>query len=173
LRDHTEYEFVMPTHCPECATLLAPAKEGDADIRCPNSRSCPAQLRERVFSRRRPRRLRYRRPGLRGRHRSASVRGDHDEGDLFTLTEDDLLRTELFTTKAGTLSANGKRLLANLDKAKARHCGGSWWRCRSAMSDRRPPAPWTTEFGSLDAIRRPRPSSWSAVEVSDRPSPPA
>ena len=43
-----------------------------------------------------------------------------DEGDLFSLTEDDLLRTELFTTKGGALSANGKRLLANLDKAKAR-----------------------------------------------------
>ena len=49
LRDGTEREFVMPTHCPECGTPLAPAKEGDADIRCPNARSCPAQLRERVF----------------------------------------------------------------------------------------------------------------------------
>ena len=49
LRDGTQREFVMPTHCPECGTLLAPAKEGDVDIRCPNSRSCPAQLRERVF----------------------------------------------------------------------------------------------------------------------------
>ena len=49
LRDGTEREFVMPTTCPECGTTLAPAKEGDADIRCPNSRSCPAQLRERVF----------------------------------------------------------------------------------------------------------------------------
>ncbi|WP_416385074.1 NAD-dependent DNA ligase LigA [Tersicoccus mangrovi] len=42
-------DFVMPTHCPSCGTELAPAKEGDADIRCPNARSCPAQLRERVF----------------------------------------------------------------------------------------------------------------------------
>jgi DNA ligase (NAD+) len=49
LRDGTEREFVMPTTCPECGSPLAPAKEGDADIRCPNSRSCPAQLRERVF----------------------------------------------------------------------------------------------------------------------------
>jgi len=49
VRDGTEREFVMPTQCPECGTTLAPAKEGDADIRCPNSRSCPAQLRERVF----------------------------------------------------------------------------------------------------------------------------
>nr|WP_225753812.1 NAD-dependent DNA ligase LigA [Actinotalea sp. Marseille-Q4924] len=42
-------EFVMPTHCPACGTALAPAKEGDVDIRCPNARSCPSQLRERVF----------------------------------------------------------------------------------------------------------------------------
>nr|WP_324606742.1 NAD-dependent DNA ligase LigA [Psychromicrobium lacuslunae] len=49
LRDGTEREFVMPTQCPACGTTLAPAKEGDVDIRCPNARSCPAQLRERVF----------------------------------------------------------------------------------------------------------------------------
>lgn len=48
LRDGTEREFVMPTHCPSCGTELAPAKEGDVDIRCPNSRACPSQLRERV-----------------------------------------------------------------------------------------------------------------------------
>lgn len=42
-------EFVMPTQCPSCGTPLAPAKEGDIDIRCPNARSCPSQLRERVF----------------------------------------------------------------------------------------------------------------------------
>jgi DNA ligase (NAD+) len=49
LRDGSEREFVMPTHCPSCGTPLAPAKEGDVDIRCPNARSCPSQLRERVF----------------------------------------------------------------------------------------------------------------------------
>ena len=49
VRDGTEREFVMPTHCPECGTLLAPAKEGDVDVRCPNQQYCPAQLRERVF----------------------------------------------------------------------------------------------------------------------------
>ena len=48
-RDGTERAFEMPTHCPECGSPLAPAKEGDVDIRCPNSRSCPAQLRERLF----------------------------------------------------------------------------------------------------------------------------
>ncbi|XVQ13062.1 NAD-dependent DNA ligase LigA [Spirillospora sp. CA-255316] len=49
LRDGSEREFTMPSHCPECGTELAYEKEGDADIRCPNARFCPAQLRERVF----------------------------------------------------------------------------------------------------------------------------
>ena len=49
LRDGTERPFVMPTRCPECGTVLRTEKEGDADLRCPNARSCPAQLRERLF----------------------------------------------------------------------------------------------------------------------------
>ncbi|MFD1830259.1 NAD-dependent DNA ligase LigA [Streptomyces desertarenae] len=49
LRDGSEREFVMPTECPECGTPLKPAKEGDVDLRCPNARSCPGQLRERLF----------------------------------------------------------------------------------------------------------------------------
>ncbi|MGW1890991.1 NAD-dependent DNA ligase LigA [Streptomyces sp. NPDC002004] len=49
LRDGTEREFVMPADCPECGTPLRPMKEGDVDLRCPNARSCPAQLRERLF----------------------------------------------------------------------------------------------------------------------------
>ncbi|MGC5617495.1 NAD-dependent DNA ligase LigA [Georgenia sp. Z1491] len=48
LRDGSETEFVMPTECPSCGTTLAPAKEADVDLRCPNARSCPAQLTERV-----------------------------------------------------------------------------------------------------------------------------
>ncbi|MFT4214632.1 MAG: NAD-dependent DNA ligase LigA, partial [Microbacterium sp.] len=48
LRDGSERAFVMPTACPECGAPLAPAKEGDIDLRCPNTRSCPAQVRGRV-----------------------------------------------------------------------------------------------------------------------------
>jgi DNA ligase (NAD+) len=48
LRDGTEHEFTMPRVCPECGTTLAPAKEGDVDLRCPNAESCPAQVRGRV-----------------------------------------------------------------------------------------------------------------------------
>ncbi|MFH8731451.1 NAD-dependent DNA ligase LigA [Streptomyces sp. NPDC017964] len=49
LRDGSEREFVMPAECPECGTPLRAMKEGDIDLRCPNARSCPAQLRERLF----------------------------------------------------------------------------------------------------------------------------
>ena len=48
LRDGSERQFVMPSNCPECGTALAPAKDGDIDLRCPNSHSCPAQVRGRV-----------------------------------------------------------------------------------------------------------------------------
>ncbi|ANS68149.1 DNA ligase [Streptomyces lincolnensis] len=49
LRDGSEREFVMPSECPECGSALRPMKEGDVDLRCPNARTCPAQLRERLF----------------------------------------------------------------------------------------------------------------------------
>ncbi len=48
LRDGSEKKFAMPKKCPECQSLLAPAQDGDVDLRCPNARSCPAQLRERI-----------------------------------------------------------------------------------------------------------------------------
>lgn len=48
LRDGGEREFVMPADCPECGTPLRPMKEGDIDLRCPNARTCPAQVRGRV-----------------------------------------------------------------------------------------------------------------------------
>jgi DNA ligase (NAD+) len=152
LRDGSEREFVMPTQCPECGTTLAPAKEGDADIRCPNSRSCPAQLRERVFHV--AGRGAFDIEGLGYEAGIALLQAGviTDEGDLFTLGEEDLLRTELFTTKAGELSANGKRLLANLGRAKQQ----ALWRVLVALSIRHvgPTAAraLAQEFGSLDAI---------------------
>jgi DNA ligase (NAD+) len=48
LRDGSERKFAMPKKCPECQSALAPAQEGDVDLRCPNAKSCPAQLRERI-----------------------------------------------------------------------------------------------------------------------------
>ncbi|BCO37067.1 NAD-dependent DNA ligase LigA [Mycobacterium heckeshornense] len=164
LRDGTEREFVMPTTCPECGTPLAPEKEGDADIRCPNARSCPAQLRERVFHVASRGALDIEGLGYEAGIALLQAKVIDDEGDLFTLTEDDLLRTELFRTKSGGLSANGKRLLANLREAKSRPL----WRVLVALSIRHvgPTAAraLATEFGSLDAIMAASTEQLAAVE---------
>ena len=80
LRDGTERAFVMPTHCPECGTALGAEKEGDADVRCPNARSCPAQLRERLFHVAEPRRARHRGARLRGVGRAAGLRAGRRRG---------------------------------------------------------------------------------------------
>lgn len=164
LRDGSEREFEMPTTCPECGTPLAPAKEGDADIRCPNARSCPAQLRERVFHV--AGRGAFDIEGLGYEAAIALLKAGviADEGDLFTLTEEDLLRTELFRTKAGSLSANGRRLLDNLDKAKQ----VALWRVLVALSIRHvgPTAAraLATEFGDLEAIMSASTERLAAVE---------
>lgn len=164
LRDGSEREFVMPTTCPECGTPLAPAKEGDADIRCPNARSCPAQLRERVFHVAGRGALDIEGLGYEAAIALLKAGVIADEGDLFALTEDDLLRTDLFRTKAGALSANGKRLLDNLDKAKK----VALWRVLVALSIRHvgPTAAraLATEFGSLDAIMSASTEQLAAVE---------
>jgi DNA ligase (NAD+) len=152
VRTGQEREFVMPTHCPECGIELAHQKEGDVDLRCPNARSCPAQLRERLFH-------------LAGRggfdievlgYEAATALLTSgvlaDEGDVFTLTEEDLARVELFRTKAGELSANARKLLANLESAKNRPL----WRVLVGLSIRHvgPTAAQALarEFGSIDAI---------------------
>jgi DNA ligase (NAD+) len=164
VRDGTEREFVMPTQCPECGTTLAPAKEGDADIRCPNSRSCPAQLRERVFHV--AGRGAFDIEGLGYEAATALLASGviTDEGDLFSLTENDLLRTELFTVKGGELSANGQRLLANLGRAKAQPL----WRVIVALSIRHagPTAARALagEFASLQAIEDASEEQLAAVE---------
>jgi DNA ligase (NAD+) len=164
LRNGSEREFVMPTTCPECGTTLAPAKEGDADIRCPNARSCPAQLRERVFHV--AGRGAFDIEGLGYEAGIALLQAGviTDEGDLFTLTEDDLLRTELFTVKGGEVSANGKRLLANLGMAKSQ----ALWRVLVALSIRHvgPTAAraLATEFGSLEAIEAATEEQLAATE---------
>jgi len=152
LRTGSEREFAMPTHCPECAAVLAPAKEGDVDLRCPNNRLCPAQLRERIFH-------------LAGRgafdievlgyKAATALLADKiiaDEGDLFGLTADDLARSPFFVKKDGTLSTNATKLLQNLDEAKQRPL----WRVLVALSIRYcgPTASQAlaAHFGSVDAI---------------------
>jgi DNA ligase (NAD+) len=132
LRDGSERPFVMPTHCPECGTALAPTREADADIRCPNTRSCPAQLRERIFHVAGRGAFDIEGMGYEAAIALLEAGVVADEGDVFALDEAALLRVPLFTKKDGGLSANGARLLANLERAKSRPL----WRVLVALSIR-------------------------------------
>ena len=176
LRDGSEREFVMPTHCPSCGTRLAPQKEGDKDIRCPNARACPSQLRERIF-------------GLAGRGsfdiEALGWEGSiallesgviEDESTLFGLGEGDIARVPLYTRAAKktdpedavvdgrVLSANGKRLVANLQAAKQQPL----WRVLVGLSIRHvgPTAAraLAQNFGSMDAIRSASREELASVE---------
>jgi DNA ligase (NAD+) len=163
-RDGSEREFVMPTHCPECGTQLRPEKEGDADIRCPNARSCPAQLRERVFH-------------VAGRgafdienlgyEAAVALLQSHllqDEGDVFFLDAEKLEQTDFFTRKDGALSANGQKLLANLEIRK----DVPLWRVLVALSIRHvgPTAAraLALSLGSMDRIRSASQEELAAVD---------
>jgi len=154
LRPADAHPFVMPTECPACGTTLAPAKEGDIDIRCPNTRACPAQLRERVFH-------------LAGRgafdievlgYKAAAALLETgvitDEGDLFGLTADELRGSPFFVNKDGSLGSNAVKLLENLEEVKQRPL----WRVLVALSIRHvgPTAAQALarQFGSMDAIER-------------------
>ncbi|MDN5562819.1 MULTISPECIES: NAD-dependent DNA ligase LigA [Luteococcus] len=172
LRDGTETEFVMPTHCPSCGTELRPEKEGDKDIRCPNSRTCPSQLRERLFSLASRSGFDIEALGFQGADALLASGILADESTLFELTAEDLVRTQFYTRAAKkqekenpeavpapgvvdgrVLNANGRKLLDNLDKAKQQPL----WRVLVALSIRHvgPTAAraLATRFGSLDAIR--------------------
>ncbi len=163
-RDGSERAFVMPTVCPACGSRLAPAKEGDVDIRCPNARSCPAQLRERIFH-------------LSGRggldievlgYKAAVALLDagiiEDEGDLFGLDAEKLAASPFFVNADRSLSINATKLLANLDEAKTRPL----WRVLVSLSIRHvgPTAAQAlaAEFGSLAAIATASVEELSAVE---------
>jgi DNA ligase (NAD+) len=163
LRTGDEREFEFPTHCPECETALT-REEGGVDWRCPNARSCPAQLRERLFH-------------MAGRGAfDIEVLGYEavvalldsglvsDEGDVFGLTEERLATSAFFVTKQGTLSANAVKLMANLEQAKTRPL----WRALVALSIRHvgPTAAraLADEFGSLEAIEAASVDALAAVE---------
>jgi DNA ligase (NAD+) len=165
LRDGTERAFVMPTHCPSCGTELRPEREGDKDIRCPNSRTCPSQLRERLSSLAGRGAFDIEALGWEGATAllDAGILGD--EGDLFGLDAGTLATVPLFTRAAKksdppdavhdgrTLSANGVKLLDNLSRARSQPL----WRVLVALSIRHvgPTAAraLAAHFGSLDAIR--------------------
>jgi DNA ligase (NAD+) len=171
LRDGSEVAFVMPTHCPECGTELRPEKEGDADIRCPNQRACPAQMRERVFHVAGRGAFDIEVLGYEAAVALLDAGAVRDEGDLFALTETDLLKVPLFTRApkkgegdAPVLSANALRLLSNLAEAKDRPL----WRVLVALSIRHvgPTAAraLADHFASIDAIEAASPEELAAVE---------
>ncbi|WP_285732397.1 NAD-dependent DNA ligase LigA [Nocardiopsis sp. ATB16-24] len=192
-RDGSERAFVMPELCPECGTALGQQKEGDVDLRCPNARSCPGQLRERLFfiaSRRaldiealgyvaataltQP--LEPARPPLR------------DEGDLFDLTVDKLLpiRTyvldpdtsepktdpktgepkvvSFFANKKGEPKKTVEKLFEQLEEAKSKPL----WRVLVALSIRhvgpRAAEDLSRHFRSLEAIREADEEELAAVD---------
>ena len=165
LRDGSEVPFVMPTHCPSCGTALREQKEGDKDIRCPNAQSCPAQLRERLFSLAGRGAFDIEALGGEGVNALLEAGVVTDESTLFRLTEQDIARVPLYTRAAKAsdpkesvvdgrvLSANGAKLAANLQQAKSQPL----WRVLVALSIRHvgPTAAraLATEFGSVQAIR--------------------
>ena len=151
LRDGSERAFEFPTRCPSCDTALS-REETEVDWRCPNTRSCPAQLVERIYH-----------IASRGAFDIEVLGGKAafallddglvaDEGDVFGLTADDLARSPFFVTIGGVLTANATSLLRNLDEARTRPL----WRVLVALSIRHvgPTAAraLATAFGSIDAI---------------------
>ncbi|WP_067711078.1 NAD-dependent DNA ligase LigA [Nocardia yamanashiensis] len=163
-RTGAERPFVMPTHCPECGTELAPAKEGDADIRCPNQQYCPAQLRERVFHVAGRGSFDIEALGYEAAVDLLKSGAIGDEGDLFSLDEDKLLTTSLFTNQKGELTQNARRLLQNLETAKDRPL----WRVLVGLSIRHvgPTAAraLASALGSMDAIRAASAEELAAVD---------
>lgn len=132
LRDGTEREFVFPDTCPVCGTRLAPAKEGDADWRCPNTRSCAAQLGARLEYIASRGAFDIEALGEKGAQDLIASGVLVDEGDLFDLTEADLKKSQAYTRKDGQVNAAGTKLLANLEKAKQ----AELWRVLVALSIR-------------------------------------
>jgi DNA ligase (NAD+) len=161
-RTGKERAFVMPTNCPECGSELRAITAGDVDIRCPNTRSCPAQLRERIYYIGSRAALDIDVLGLEAAIALLTDQIITDESDLFDLTTQSLTRSEFFTKKDGSTGKNTEKLLAALDVAKVRPL----WRIIVALSIRHvgPTAAQSlaNNFGSMDAI-----SKASVTELSD------
>ena len=157
-----ETAFVMPTHCPECGSELRAMTEGDVDIRCPNTQSCPAQLRERIYYIGSRAALDIDVLGYEAAVALLESKIITDESDLFDVTADRLVTSEFFTKKDGTPAANVEKLLAALDQAKSR----PMWRTLVALSIRHvgPTAAQglAAALGSIEAI-----SKATAAELAD------
>lgn len=138
VRDGTEKKFKMPKKCPSCGAVITQEKAGDVDLRCPDSATCPAQLRERLFH-----------VGSRGAldieglgAKSAQALLDSNiiknESELFDLTAKDLMKSDYFTRAGGkneparVLGKNAEELLSQIQVAKTRPL----WRVLVALSIR-------------------------------------
>ncbi|MBF9132283.1 NAD-dependent DNA ligase LigA [Plantactinospora sp. S1510] len=156
--------FTMPTHCPACGTELAPAKESDVDIRCPNTRTCPAQLRERIFYLGSREALDIEVLGFKAAGALLDSAEIVDEGDLFGLDSERLGRVPFFVKKDGSLGSNARKLLDSLVEAKQRPL----WRVLVALSIRHvgPTAAQALarEFGTMAAIEAADEAELSAVD---------
>jgi DNA ligase (NAD+) len=154
VRDGSERAFVMPDRCPVCDTPLAPAKEGDVDIRCPNTRACPAQLRERLFALASRSALDIEVLGWEAAAALLDSGAIADESELFDLDEERLKTVPFFVNKDGSLGSNAGHLLANLQEAKERPL----WRVLVALSIRHvgPTAAQAlaNALGSVEAIQK-------------------
>ncbi len=163
-RSGSERVWVMPTHCPDCQSQLRAIASGDVDIRCPNTRSCPAQLRERLYY-----------IGSRsaldidvlGYEAAVALLNDgllEDEGDLFALTSKMLEGSTFFTKKDGSLGANATKFLAALELAKSRPL----WRIIVALSIRHvgPTAAGalSKHFGSIEKIAQASPEELAEID---------
>ena len=161
-RTGTERAFVMPTQCPECGSQLRAMSQGDVDIRCPNTQSCPAQLRERIYYIGSRAALDIDVLGYEAATALLDAKIITDESDLFDLTAQKLVTSTFFTKKDGTPAANVDKLLAALDEAKRRPL----WRTLVALSIRHvgPTAAQglANALGSVKAI-----SQASAQELAD------
>jgi DNA ligase (NAD+) len=153
-RTGSERAFVMPTNCPECGSELRAITAGDVDIRCPNTQSCPAQLRERIYYIGSRAALDIDVLGLEAAVALLSDQIITDESDLFALTTKSLTRSEFFTKKDGSTGKNTEKLLAGLENAKTRPL----WRIIVALSIRHvgPTAAQSlaNSFGSMEAISK-------------------
>jgi DNA ligase (NAD+) len=163
-RTGNERAFVMPTNCPECASPLRAISAGDVDIRCPNTQSCPAQLRERLYYIGSRAALDIDVLGLEAAVALLSDQIITDESDLFSLTTQSLTRSEFFTKKDGSTGKNTEKLLAGLENAKTRPL----WRIIVALSIRHvgPTAAQSlaNNFGSMDAISKASVSELSEID---------
>ena len=144
----------MPTQCPDCGSALRAITEGDVDIRCPNTQSCPAQLRERIYYIGSRAALDIDVMGYEAANALLTDAIIVDESDLFGLTKDKLMLSEFFTKKDGSAGKNIEKLMAALEEAKSRPL----WRVIVALSIRHvgPTAAQAlaNTFGDMHAIAK-------------------